>query len=263
MLATAAPAISAPTVTLNDGYAHPQIGFGTYKVGFIPASASAAAAGTEASGAQEATAAEIVENALRVGYRFLDCAEFYGNEHEVGAAIAVAGVPREELYLASKVWTTKIYEGPAVETTLADLDTTYLDLSTPERGKTTAANLRTSPLLCCWEGVPLILTPRRAASVGPGGDLAPRIAQNNARARRVWNKARARRVWNKARDRRVWNKLRRGNERGHRHEPRRRHPRADLHPGCSKPLGDIVARSNFSRSGEWGNEWVFRAHQLP
>ena len=41
---------SAPTVKLNDGTAHPQIGFGTYKVGFIPASASAAVAGAEESG---------------------------------------------------------------------------------------------------------------------------------------------------------------------------------------------------------------------
>ena len=44
---------SAPTVTLNDGTRHPQIGFGTYKVGFIPASASAAVAGAEESGGDE------------------------------------------------------------------------------------------------------------------------------------------------------------------------------------------------------------------
>ena len=59
---------SAPTVTLNDGTAHPQIGFGTYKVGFIPASASAAVAGAEASGGEVATATDIVRDALDVGY---------------------------------------------------------------------------------------------------------------------------------------------------------------------------------------------------
>ena len=87
---TAALVVTADmtTVTLNDGRKHPLVGYGTYKVGFVPASASsvAAAAGDAAAATQveEATAAECVETALRVGYRFLDCAEFYGNEAEVG-----------------------------------------------------------------------------------------------------------------------------------------------------------------------------------
>ena len=124
---------NAPTITLRDGSKHPQIGFGTYKVGFIPASASAAAAGNEAAGGTEATARSCVADALRCGYRFLDCAEFYGNEAEVGLAIADAGVPRPELYLASKCWTTTIWEGRAavrqqVLQTIADLDCEYLDL---------------------------------------------------------------------------------------------------------------------------------------
>ena len=66
-------------------------------------------------------------------YRFFDCAEFYGNEAAVGSALAAAGAERSELYLASKVWTTTVYEGPAavraqVVRTLADLQTSYLDL---------------------------------------------------------------------------------------------------------------------------------------
>jgi diketogulonate reductase-like aldo/keto reductase len=48
---------------------------------------------------------------LELGYRFLDCAEFYGNEAAVGEAIAASGVPREELFLASKVWSDTLYEG--------------------------------------------------------------------------------------------------------------------------------------------------------
>jgi diketogulonate reductase-like aldo/keto reductase len=68
-----------------------------------------------------------------VGYRFFDCAEFYGNEDEVGEAIAASGVPREDLYLASKCWTTTIFKGRAavrmqVERTLAALGTEYVDL---------------------------------------------------------------------------------------------------------------------------------------
>mmetsp|Transcript_53569 Transcript_53569/g.106271 ORF Transcript_53569/g.106271 Transcript_53569/m.106271 type:complete len:365 (+) Transcript_53569:2-1096(+) len=119
--------------TLNDGTQHPAIGFGTYKVGFIPASASASASGEEDAGAQGPTARECVTAALEVGYRFLDCAQFYGNEAEVGAAIADSGVDRKNLYLASKVWTSTIYEGAdavkaQVLKTLADLDCDYLDL---------------------------------------------------------------------------------------------------------------------------------------
>lgn len=52
-----------------------QVGFGTYKVGFIPASASAAAGGQQQAGGTEATARECVKLALGVGYRFLDCAQ--------------------------------------------------------------------------------------------------------------------------------------------------------------------------------------------
>merc|ERR1719355_66534 len=108
---------------------HPPIGFGTYKVGFIPASASTVTAG----GTQkeiERTAAECVKDALDCGYRFLECAEFYGNEHEVGAAIAASKIPREDLFLCSKVWTSTIEQGPdsvqkQLEKTLSDLGTDY------------------------------------------------------------------------------------------------------------------------------------------
>lgn len=124
-------ALAFPSVTLNDGTTSPLIGYGTYKVGFVPASASSATAGAAA--APERTARECIGEALEVGYRFFDCAQFYGNEGEVGLAIKDSGLPREALYLESKVWTDKIYEGPAavrgqLEKTLQDLGTTYLDL---------------------------------------------------------------------------------------------------------------------------------------
>lgn len=140
---------NAPTVALNDGTNHPQIGFGTYKVGFIPASASAAVAGAEESGGEVATATDIVKDALDVGYRFLDCAQFYGNEVQVGEAIKTSKVQRKDLYLASKCWSDAIYEGPAavraqVERSLRDLNTEYLDLYLvhwPVPGKHVAAYL--------------------------------------------------------------------------------------------------------------------------
>ena len=118
---------------LLGGGKHPRIGFGTYKVGFIPASAASAVSGSEKAGATE-NAAEIVGKALKTGqYKFLDCAQFYGNEREVGDAIKSSGIPRSELFLASKVWTSTIGEGGEavkrqVEKTLESLQTDYLDL---------------------------------------------------------------------------------------------------------------------------------------
>ena len=103
-------------------------------MGFIPASASAAVSGAKKEGAEgQRTAEECVRDALSAGYRFLECAEFYGNEAEVGKAIGTSGVPRSELFLCSKVWTTTIEQGPGairrqLEKTLADLGTSYLDL---------------------------------------------------------------------------------------------------------------------------------------
>jgi diketogulonate reductase-like aldo/keto reductase len=120
-----------PTIPLRNGIKHPAIGFGTYKVGFIPSSASAAVAGS--ANQVERTAEDCVRDALSVGYRFLECAEFYGNEADVGRAIAASGIPRQELFLCSKVWTTTIEQGPEAITkrldqTLKDLGTDYLDL---------------------------------------------------------------------------------------------------------------------------------------
>lgn len=118
---------SCPTIPLRDGTAHPIVGFGTYKVGFVPASASTAVDGPLRS------ASDCVGDALRVGYRFLECAQFYGNEAEVGKAIEASGIARDELFLCSKVWTTTIERGEdairaQLDKTLADLGTDYVDL---------------------------------------------------------------------------------------------------------------------------------------
>ena len=107
----------------GDGTSHPAIGFGTYKVGVIPASASSAVAGTDKT-ADQRTATECVLDALEVGYRFLECAEFYANESEVGKAIKASGIKRDELFLCSKVWTTTIEKGE--EAIRAQLDKSEL-----------------------------------------------------------------------------------------------------------------------------------------
>jgi len=120
--------LSCPKILLNNGQEHPAIGYGTYKVGFIPASASSGQSETVTR-----TAKDCVVDALKCGYRFLECAQFYNNEAEIGEAIRVSGIPREELFLCSKVWTTTIEKGPGaireqVNQSLKDLGTDYLDL---------------------------------------------------------------------------------------------------------------------------------------
>ncbi|AWB96772.1 oxidoreductase [Agromyces badenianii] len=75
----------APRVPLADGASIPQLGYGLYKV---PA----------------ADAARLCLDAIGAGYRHLDTAAFYGNEREVGEAVRASGLPRDELFVTSKVW---------------------------------------------------------------------------------------------------------------------------------------------------------------
>ncbi|MET0189594.1 MAG: aldo/keto reductase [Pseudonocardia sediminis] len=81
--ATTAPATTGDVVLLNNGVTMPRLGFGVSEV-------------------HDAEAA--VGAALRAGYRSIDTAEVYGNEDGVGAAIAASGVPRDELFVTTKIW---------------------------------------------------------------------------------------------------------------------------------------------------------------
>ncbi len=79
------PLTPAPRLSLDDGATIPQLGYGTYKV---PSS----------------DATRLCLEAIDVGYRRLDTAALYGNEEAVGRAVREAAVPREELFVTSKVW---------------------------------------------------------------------------------------------------------------------------------------------------------------
>lgn len=98
------------TITLNNNIQMPMLGFGTFLMG-----------GAECE--------ESVLTALRSGYRMIDTAEAYGNEESVGRAIAKSGVPRQELFLVTKV-NFRSYENTreTVEESLKKLGTDYLDL---------------------------------------------------------------------------------------------------------------------------------------
>ena len=77
------------------------------------------------------TVIDSVRNALDVGYRAIDTAQIYGNEAEVGQAIAESGVPRDELFLTTKIWVDNYAADkliPSLRDSLAKLRTGYVDL---------------------------------------------------------------------------------------------------------------------------------------
>lgn len=102
-----------PTTKLNDGIEIPIFGFGTFQ---IPADGSTYTA---------------VRTALDLGIRHIDTAVAYFNEQEVGKAIRESGIPREEIFLTSKLWLQDYGYEPAqkaIETSLRKLGLDYMDL---------------------------------------------------------------------------------------------------------------------------------------
>lgn len=81
---------------------------------------------------QGQTAIDSVRNALEVGYRAIDTAQIYENEAEVGQAIAAAGVPRDQLFITTKIWVANYAKDkliPSLNESLAKLRVDYLDLT--------------------------------------------------------------------------------------------------------------------------------------
>ena len=107
-----------PKRTLSSGAAIPAVGLGTF--------------GSDRYSGEEI--AQAVASAAAVGYRHFDCASVYGNEAQVGAALQAimeGGVPREELWITSKVWNDRHGPGQVIESckqSLADLRLDFLDL---------------------------------------------------------------------------------------------------------------------------------------
>jgi 2,5-diketo-D-gluconate reductase B len=78
------------------------------------------------------TVIDSVRNGLEAGYRLIDTAQIYGNEAEVGQAIAESGVPRAELFLTTKIWIENLAADkliPSLRESLAKLRTDHVDLT--------------------------------------------------------------------------------------------------------------------------------------
>lgn len=111
-----------PTITLNDGAAIPQLGFGVFQV-------------------PPPETAEAVTRALEVGYRHIDTAAAYRNEEGVGQAIAFSSIPRDELFVTTKLWnadqgydaTRRAFDASAVRLGLDVVDLYLIHWPTPAR----------------------------------------------------------------------------------------------------------------------------------
>jgi 2,5-diketo-D-gluconate reductase A len=89
----------SPELTFNDGLSIPQLGYGVWQV-------------------KDDVAEDVVQQALAAGYRHIDTAAIYGNEAGVGRALAATEVPREDIFVTTKVWNSE----QGYEKTLAAFD---------------------------------------------------------------------------------------------------------------------------------------------
>jgi diketogulonate reductase-like aldo/keto reductase len=101
-----------PFITLNNGVAMPQLGFGVWQV-------------------PDDEATQTVTTALEAGYRSIDTAAIYGNEAGTGKAVIGSGIPREELFVTTKLWNSEQgYDSTlrAFDASLGKLGLDYVDL---------------------------------------------------------------------------------------------------------------------------------------
>ncbi|MBQ3700168.1 MAG: aldo/keto reductase [Prevotella sp.] len=101
-----------PALSLNNGIRMPQFGIGTYQM-------------------TNEQAKESVLTALRMGYRHIDTAHAYQDERGVGEAVKESGIPRQDLWITSKLWPSEYGEGKsaeAIDKMLERLQTDYIDL---------------------------------------------------------------------------------------------------------------------------------------
>jgi 2,5-diketo-D-gluconate reductase A len=143
---------NTPLLTLNNGTTIPQLGFGVFKV-------------------DPAETTRIVTDALEVGYRHIDTAAIYGNEEGVGAAIASSAIPRDELFVTTKLWNDRQTDAEAAfDESLDKLGLDYVDLylihwPTPKKDTFVQA----------WKSLEKIAASGRAKTIGVSNFLVPHL----------------------------------------------------------------------------------------
>jgi diketogulonate reductase-like aldo/keto reductase len=154
-------ASTIPALALANGARIPQVGLGVWKAG-------------RGKSTQDAVAA-----ALRLGYRHVDTAQIYGNEHEVGEAIRASGVPREEVFVTTKLWNAdQGYDSAlrAFDASLARLGFDYVDLYLlhwPVAGKR----------IDSWRALEKLHAEGRARAIGVSNFLVPHLEELLANAK--------------------------------------------------------------------------------
>jgi len=147
-------------LALNTGAEIPQVGLGVYQ--------SPRGAGTR----------DAVLAALRAGYRHIDTARVYGNEQDVGAAVRASGIPREEIFVTTKLWNDDHgYDAArrAFDASVARLGLDYIDLYLihwPVQG------LR----LESWRAFETLFAEKRARAIGVSNYLVPHLDELLAKA---------------------------------------------------------------------------------
>ncbi|KAL2072370.1 hypothetical protein VTL71DRAFT_11713 [Oculimacula yallundae] len=175
-----APSIAS--VTLSSGFCMPLIGLGT-------------SFSTTSDAPDPVEVENTVKLALEIGYRHVDCAPVYQNEVAVGRGIKASGIPRKELFITSKLWNTEHDPkdvGPALDQTLRDLGTDYVDLYLihwpqsyvkqvpytlfPEdrNGDPIIVDI---PLASTWEAMETLVAAGKARSIGVSNFFQPQLEE--------------------------------------------------------------------------------------
>ena len=145
-------ALFVPEIALNDGTSIPQLGLGTYRL-------------------DDETAHRVVAEALEIGYRHIDTATIYKNEQGVGRAIRESGIPRDDLYITTKLWNGDQPKArDAISSSLDRLGLEHVDLylihwPAPERGT----------YIDAWRSLEQFKADGRATSIGVSNFLVEHL----------------------------------------------------------------------------------------
>lgn len=141
------------TTRLNNGIAMPWFGLGVWQI------------------SSDTETERIVRTAIEHGYRSIDTAKIYGNERGVGKAIRSCGIPREELFITTKLWNDDIRRGrtgAAFDESMKALGLDYLDLYLvhwPIRGKIAGT----------WRAMEELVDTGRVKAIGVSNHLRPHL----------------------------------------------------------------------------------------